>query len=319
MDSARDAVNSDIGGRAGGGMCWRYLETQRGEESGMLVRLEASVARIRRRGRQILNQVHWDGSKLVQFRRGRAGCQEDFFFFPHHPSGWRSWSEHVFSGTCSQNIIIIRGEPTRISATLSLFVHDVGRPGVRSHPITRDDQTAARLLMKCDLDDDDDGRRVTFTYLQCFPPHQNYSELGWTDSGQSSTANKGHLEFDLVIRPSFCPRFEPQSPPRDPPPPLFLPLPTLRRVETPGLHPSPESYQYSWVCRVRLHDGCLISLWSPCAKPVGAPTSQQQSGVWSAERTAARIDLHTLSSPSTQASIHTQMLPTGAWIHASST
>lgn len=82
---------------------------------------------------------------------------------------------------CSQNIII-RREPARTSATLSLF----GRRGVRSHPITpahsRRDQTAARLLMKCNHDD---GCRVTFTsHLQCCPPHQNYSEPGWTDRGQ---------------------------------------------------------------------------------------------------------------------------------------
>lgn len=89
------------------------------------------------------------------------------------------------------------------------------------------------------------------------------------------------------------------------------------QVETPCLHLSPESYQYSWVCRVRLCDDCLISLWFPCARPVRALLRQQHSAVWSAERTAACIDLHTLSLPSAHRSTHTQMLPTGAWIHAS--
>lgn len=80
---------------------------------------------------------------------------------------------------------------------------------------------------------------------------------------------------------------------------------------------SPEPYQYSWVCRVRLCDGCLISLWSPRARPFGALRRQQQSSVWSAERTSARIDLHILSLPSICTSTRTQMQPTGTWIHAS--
>lgn len=102
--------------------------------------------------------------------------------------------------------------------------------------------------------------------------------------------------------------------PPPPPPPLSnLSGAAVERAKTPCLHLSPEPYQYSWVCRVRLCDGCLISLWSPCARPVGALMRQQQSAVWSAERTAACIDLHILSLPSAR----TQMLPTGTWIHAS--
>lgn len=67
------------------------------------------------------------------------------------------------------------------------------------------------------------------------------------------------------------------------PSPSLIYRAAVERVKTPCLHLSPEPYQYSWVCRVRLCDGCLISLWSPCARPVGALMRQQQSSVWSVE------------------------------------
>ena len=117
--------------------------------------------------------------------------------------------------------------------------------------------------------------------------------------------------------PHILPMFFPSRRTVAPPSPSLIYRAAVERVKTPCLHLSPEPYQYSWVCRVRLCDGCLISLWSPRASLVGALLRQQQSAVWSAERTAACIDLHILSLPSTCPSTDAQMLPTGTWIHAS--
>lgn len=129
--------------------------------------------------------------------------------------------------------------------------------------------------------------------------------------------NKSEIHLETVSLCTFWLHFKVPPTYSSAPSPSLNHQAAVERVKTPCLHLSPEPYQYSWVCRVRLCDGCLISLWSPCARPVGALMRQQQSSVWSAERTAACIDLHILSLPSTRASTHTQMLPTGAWIHAS--
>lgn len=111
----------------------------------------------------MLNRVHRDGSKLVQFRRGRAGCREDFFFFiPTTPA-----AGGADASTSSQVVFSEYYYERRTHADLSLFVHDAGRPGVRSDPITpahsRDDQTAPRLPMKCHHGDDD-GRIISAVF-----------------------------------------------------------------------------------------------------------------------------------------------------------
>lgn len=96
---------------------------------------------------------------------------------------------------------------------------------------------------------------------------------------------------------------------------------------------SPLSLIYRWrhpasislLSRINIHGsaGCVCAMAvslafdPPRAGLVGASPRQQQSDVWSAERTAACIDLHTLSLPSTCLSTDTQMLPTATWIHAS--
>lgn len=62
---------------------------------------------------------------------------------------------------------------------------------------------------------------------------------------------------------------------KSPPLPPFFNL----SVKTPCLHLPPEPYQYSWLCRLRLCDGCLISLWSPSRGPCRrftAPTTERR-------------------------------------------
>lgn len=81
-----------------------------------------------------------------------------------------------------------------------------------------------------------------------------------------------------------------------------------RRNPLASISLSPEPYQYSWVCRVRLCDGCLISLWSPlreACRSVAAPTTERAFEV-QREHLLALISIYFLCR-SIRRSTHTQL------------
>lgn len=136
-----------------------------------------------------------------------------FFFSSSPPRRLEDLKRARLLRWCSRNIII-RGEPKRVSASLSMMV---GALALGAIPSRRPTATKPPLVSTMTTDAELHLHHI----CSVFPPHQNYSEPGWTDSGQSSTANKGHLEFDLVILPST---FRTTKPSERPCPPSAHPL-----------------------------------------------------------------------------------------------